>query len=374
MLACNVDIFSPNEAYPEVKLHTTIKRPNYKIDYLTLASNTVTIENSNNVEKGDYIRLYDTEFEFFGVITDLELGLTDNTQMEVTYKPFTSLFDILVAFNTTQQGSSTNSLENAIAFLIRNEFILNSDTEQVIKILSQNVEETTQTYNFLFNIKPDKEGKPIAFINLYTTLIANAFNKYGVVVNPVFDATTRQIELKIGKNEETNKIIEAELPNILEKQIYIRRTKEDVNKLFALYGGTNPPSGLVQSRTFYKHTDGRVDEDGTRNRIKPVILTYKWFEGDTLAEANQNLRDLVSDTFEAIQYDNLIELTVANNDTLVDPKSIKIGDKVQVIYKGVSYASLLSGKEVNEETTKLIFGSIRLDLTKLIKTGGINNG
>ena len=53
--------------------------------------------------------------------------------------------------------------------------------------------------------------------------------------------------------------------------------------------------------------------------------------------------------------------------------SMKIGQKVRVIHGNQSINSILS-KRVVGNTVKLTFGSIRVELTNLIKQGGYFNG
>ena len=45
---------------------------------------------------------------------------------------------------------------------------------------------------------------------------------------------------------------------------------------------------------------------------------------------------------------------------------MKIGQVVHVIGNGISYETVLTAREI-EETTTLIFGFIRLELTKILK-------
>lgn len=71
-------------------------------------------------------------------------------------------------------------------------------------------------------------------------------------------------------------------------------------------------------------------------------------------------------TFSKNKYDNLIELEVAIDDELINPMSLKVGQVVNIVSEGVSYTSILSGREI-EDTTTLIFGTIRLELTKTLK-------
>lgn len=71
-------------------------------------------------------------------------------------------------------------------------------------------------------------------------------------------------------------------------------------------------------------------------------------------------------TFKSNKYDNYIELTCANDDSLINPTSLKVGQVTNVISNGVVYPTILTGRRVGDNTT-LIFGTIRLELTKLLK-------
>ena len=55
-----------------------------------------------------------------------------------------------------------------------------------------------------------------------------------------------------------------------------------------------------------------------------------------------------------------------NGDTLVRPESLEFGQTVRIISDGVSYTSILTGREKGA-FTKLIFGTVRLDLTKILR-------
>lgn len=75
--------------------------------------------------------------------------------------------------------------------------------------------------------------------------------------------------------------------------------------------------------------------------------------------------------FAANKYSNLIELTVKQDDTMLSPMDLEIGQVVNIIHEGVSYNSILSGKEIKGGLVKLIFGTIRLELTKLLNMKGV---
>lgn len=118
---------------------------------------------------------------------------------------------------------------------------------------------------------------------------------------------------------------------------------------------------------YYKHTDGSYDTSNT-DRITPVIFnmtSVAVVTGSTFAAA---AKDAADKQFDVDSYSNLIELTMVNDDMLIMPTTIAIGQAVQVITNGASYTSILTGIERSTKT-KLIFGSIRLDLTKILKGG-----
>jgi hypothetical protein len=89
----------------------------------------------------------------------------------------------------------------------------------------------------------------------------------------------------------------------------------------------------------------------------------------------QNLTSIVAGyakkVFKTSKYKNLIELTIKADDTMINPMNLEIGQTVNIIHDGVSYNSILSGKEIKGGLVKLIFGTIRLELTKILNMKGV---
>ena len=75
------------------------------------------------------------------------------------------------------------------------------------------------------------------------------------------------------------------------------------------------------------------------------------------------------DKFSGLPYSNLIELTMANDDGLMKPEQMEFGQQVEIISDGVAYRSILTGRE-RGKNTKLVFGTVRLDLTKILRRSG----
>jgi hypothetical protein len=346
----NVEIF--NRSFVMVS-HTTVSNPAYAVDYLTHANNELLVLNCL-AHKGDYIRIQGDGNDFFGVIT--AIARQDSKTMIIQYSDFLTLFDTDILFDTDLQGTST--LEQVMANLITGMFISNADSRQNVTGLS--VETVSNTTGWGFNLKSDTEGKHHCIINFYNSIIVRALEKYSVVITVTPDIQNKAIVLSIGKVYDTTKVIEADLPNIAEKNIIIKETDKDVNKL-TVYNSAD----YVTNRIYYKHSDGTYNTTNA-DRVVPVVAEIKAVdvqEGQTFASVADS--EAVN-VFGASQYNNLIELTVLNDDTLVQPYALDIGQIVSVISGGTVYNTILTGKAVSDRTL-LTFGTIRLDLTKIIK-------
>ena len=75
---------------------------------------------------------------------------------------------------------------------------------------------------------------------------------------------------------------------------------------------------------------------------------------------------LLTSKFANLSYSNLIELTMMNGDALVKPEELEFGQVADIISDGQSYRSILTGRE-RGRNTKLVFGTVRLDLTKILR-------
>ena len=191
-------------------------------------------------------------------------------------------------------------------------------------------------------------------------LIARALEKYSVVITVTPDVQEKAIVLTIGAIQESPKVIEADLPNIVVKNVVIKETDKDVNKLM-VYNTEN----YTDVRTYYRHSDDSYSVANT-DRITPVVQEIHGVapsNGGTFAAAADSD---AANVFGGINYNNLIELTVMKDDTLVQPYALDIGRVVNIISKGNVYTSILTGKTVSDRA-QLTFGTIRLDLTKIIR-------
>ena len=339
--------------------HYNIGAIDYNYDYLSTVENSLLIAFNENVQKGDYIRIVNNTDSYFGFISSIAVNEAIQGFSEIRFKPFIALFDAPILFDTTLQGSGT-SLEQAIADIITAYWISNSDTDE--NIYGLEVETLSTTNNWGFHITSDQKGLNKAIINFMTSIVRRSLTKYQVGLYAEPDFINKKIKVSIGVKSNNVFYIEADLPNVIEKSIIVNETTEDMNKL-VIYDQADLTTNVI----YYKHTDGTYDTSDT-DRITPVIYgitSVAVSEGDTFADVAQDAADK---QFDTDTYSNLIELTVQNEDEIVMPATLTIGQTVNVISNGVSYSSILTGVERSTKT-KLIFGTIRLDLTKIIKGG-----
>lgn len=355
----SVEIFDRNFLH---KVHDMVSDVEYTFDYLAPAECSVIIGTSELIYVGDFIRITNGEYAYFGIVSSITR--VANEQMEIGYKPFESVFETTVIFDTSMQSkSSGTSLEQMLKNHILENFVNNTDTYQNINAI-RNISLSSTTRNWGFNLKSDKEGLERCIVNLYDVLMIRSMQKYGVRVTAVPDLSDRKIDIVIGTVASNVKTIEADLPNILAKQITVRATSASINKLTVINA-----ANFTTKAIYYLHPDGSYNTSNT-NRITPVINQNRAVDIPNGSTWEATAASQAADVFSEASYNNLIELEVLNDDSLVNPANLEIGQTVRVIHDGVSYTSILTGKQIRS-TTVLTFGCIRLDLTKIIKRGGL---
>lgn len=124
----------------------------------------------------------------------------------------------------------------------------------------------------------------------------------------------------------------------------------------------------------YTSNDRYLQKPFTNQMANEAFTIYK--NGASYeAEIRAVYEQIVSDEMEARaglifaknKYSNLIELTMLQDDSMVKPLTRALGIPVNVIHKGVSYSSILSGRSINKGLVTLTFGTIRLELTSFLK-------
>ena len=356
----NVELFDRSFALIQ---HYNVGSIDYSYDYLSSVENTITIAFNAQVQKGDYIWIKNNENSYFGYITGIAVNEAMQGFSEIKFKPFITIFDAPILFDTTLQGSAT-SLEAAIAQYISAYWINNADSKQNVFGLQTQI--LTNTTGWGFHITASQNDTDKAIINFMTSIIKRALTKYQVGLYVTPDFGNKKITVQIGVKTLESFTIEADLPNVIEKSIIVNEDTADINKLI-IYDQAD----LVTNVIYYKHPDGSYDTIDI-DRISPVIFGITSVAGSEETPFADAAEDAADKQFDRDSYNNLIEITVQNDDALVMPETLTIGQIVNVTSNGTSYGSIFTGVE-RSEVTKLIFGTIRMDLTKKLKEVMNNN-
>ena len=350
----NVEIFTQNFVMAG---NTNVNEFIYKEDYLSSDENTVTVLAFSGVEKRDYIRISRGDEEYAGIVTEITYGTDKSKKMQsISYKPLMELLNTDVLFDVDLQGQGT--MEQFICDRIKEMFISNEDDKQNIKGLS--VAAVTATEDWNLHITPSDKGGHYNIVNLIDSVIVPALEKYSILVRTKLDIQRREVRITVGRVAAGVITIESDLPNIIRKSVTIKKVSADVNKLI-IYDA----SDYERKRIYYLHTDLGYDTKD-RDRIVPVVCEMQAVSCEEGSSFESAAISAARDKFANLSYSNLIELTMINDDSLVKPEELEFGQVVDVISDGKSYRSILTGRE-RGKNTKLVFGTVRLDLTKILR-------
>lgn len=304
-----------------------IEDPEISYDYLTLDPTELHAPKLVKAQRGDYLCISNG---YQGIITGVEYGRTTTT---LTVKPLLSLLDVSVYYDRNNIYSM--NLEAFLGALITATYIDNPDPDQNIPGMTVNIQTGTTDgrLSLVDNIQ-----------NIYTCT-TKALTKYSVVVDLLLDPQRRTLSANIRKILKPARTIESDLPNILDRSFTLRDSYGAVNKFVAVNKRDE-----TQQQAFY-----------ASGYAPPPVWTTEYIDDDDFGTAAANR---AADVFTPQEFNNLIELTVTTGDRLVHDYGV--GDAVQIIKDGVAYPSVMTGYTLKGNVVKLIFGAVRIDLTKIL--------
>lgn len=348
--------------------NTVCENIKYKSDYLDPERYKVELAGVSGVLTNSFIHIFKDSEDYIGIVSQINEQADGTTS--VTVEELASLFDLDILINV---NDFDYSFEDYIKKWITDLFI-SGDTSMRLPLT---VTTSSQTEDWFINYEvknEPREDEPeptvkVAELNLLDDIIIPAFTQYQIRLEYAVDLNTKQITIDIGKNTADPIVIESDLENVISKNVIIKKASRQTNKVI-VYNSED----YTESITYYLHPDDSFDTED-EDRIIPV--SYKILEAKEEREDVEGV-ETVTKTFEEAslekaeatftknKYTNLIELEVFNDDDLIRPTELKVGQVVSVISDGVAYSSILTGRSISE-TTELIFGTIRLELTKIMK-------
>lgn len=359
----NVDFFDRSLSFVH---NTLIDSVPIDDDYISGAINVIDIESTFLVLRGQFIRLQNSVYSFFGIVTDVSPG---EELTRVSFKSFINVFDEEVLFDTHLQGTGNPAtrptLERLIANFITDTYITTSDDSQYLPVSVSIDSSITQTQDWSFGYRSEDVNMHHKPVNLYSDLIVQSLIKYGIAITTRMSFSAQIIQLTITKLPSVFKI-SADLSSVTVKTLRYNEQNTGTNKLM-IYNIND----LTQSVTFYVHPDNSWDLDDV-NRITPVIQAIKIVtpEDTTSTAFAEAALETAYSTLAGIEFDNLIELETYVDDQNVSPLDLDTGQMVMIWYKGASYKSILTGRILDGNKITLLFGSDRIEYTKRRKLNG----
>lgn len=358
MIPFNVDFF-------DLKMnnihHDGVSDIDIDMDYLSLSSNTIDIDKTDLVKEKDLLYI-GSPYNFFGIITGCE---TKETFTTVTFEPFISIFKQNILIDTTYQNNNSIALESVIKDAINRYWVNSGDVLQNVTGLT--VTKSSDTTNWNLSILPMSDEDPHAIVALYEKLICGAMKKYGITLTVTPDFNNKKINLNIGKINTPKFVVDADLNNVKINTFSLKKPNSNVNKL-EVWDSTNYSTPPLY---YYLHFNGleiTYDTNNT-NRVTPVVLEITTVSSSSDRTFANAAKEAADSTFNGVEWENLIELEVDLSDELVTPLSLQYGQKINILHEGVMYTSILTGKQISDRVI-LIFGTVRHDLTKILKSGG----
>ena len=369
----NVEIF--DRAFNFIHNYT-VSRPDYKYDYLSPQENSIIISFNKNVKIGQYIRIYNDLGKYEGVISATQA--INGDFMEVRFKPLTEIINHIMYVDTLTMGTYAHAtpLETIICNELTN-FYINGITSTFLssqyqypadnaqKIQGFTLTKLTTTSNWALDLERnvlDTNGNTTEYWrgNLQDILV-DAMKVYKIGAYMSLDITNKKVYCSVGvKSLSTVRKIESDLPNVLKRNVVLSEVTDIPNKVL-LYLRTmyNPSDKPI----YYRHSDNSWSTSNT-DRLTPVIEDI-WSYGDVQStmSTDAEIQTTLAAKYKTTENTNLIELTLTRGDDTY--KGLQIGDIVQVIVGDTEYTSMFTGYE-ETDTMKLIFGMLRMDLTKII--------
>lgn len=365
MKAYKVEIFQMTDPQPIGQetppinvYHTVINSFTYVGDYFNKQNNVISVPDSDEIKIMQIIRIAsvtDIKEEYKGIINavDREKGMA-----KITYTDFIHTFLIQsVAFDTKKQHSGT-SLEAYLTQLINNNIIVSFFNWGAGAVIAGAT--TQEVTDWGFNLKPDVEGYSRCAI-AYDRLFKRAADEYNVFSVEKFDPQSAYI-VNTGKNKQAPEIIETNAPYVIRSLVRIEDNQNAVNVL-TVYDSHDPTG--ARAITFFLNRDGTITETAPTDRMQPPIYAESianYGDEDTFQTAARREAEsrLVKET-----NNNLVEIEIPADTKTVNYTAWEYGQPVQILHKGLNIHSVFTGIKV-DKTVTLIFGTIRLELTKRI--------
>lgn len=321
-------------------LFSVISEPEISIDYFTLDKSSISIPGLPSISRGWYCRIAQgTDVIYQGTVTSVT---QDKSITKVQLLPLIAMFDVQVYRDRTTY--TKRNLEQWIGEIIYQNFGDSGDSVQNISGLAIIIDSSTS--GIALNLKDNIH-------DFWTDIAKKAMESGKIAISCSMNPQSKAFDVTIKSFADTPEItLEADLPNVISQNFTFRDDQGSANKCLIINKDNES-----QQATFYA-------DDYTSPTVWK-IETVQVGDDETFSEAAENK---ASELLKKSDFDNLIELQYRADDKIVP--EVEIGQPCRIIKNGVQYHSVLTGIIRKSGQRTLVFGSIRVDLTKILKLKG----
>lgn len=323
------------------KFFSDISEPEIKIDYLTLDKSVITLPLIADILRGWFCHVtYGKNIVFQGTVASV--NQSKNTTV-IQLSPMMSLFDVQV-YKDRNTYSKTN-LEGWIARIITENFINSGDNIQNITGLA--VTASTVTNGIALNLKDNIH-------ELWKDIAKKAIENAKITISCSFDPQNRTVNVEIKSHANQSEItIEADLQNVTGQNFTLRDDWGSTNKCVIINQDNESEQAVYYASDYTAPTVCKIQ-------------TVSVESGKIFAEV---AKDKADEILTKSDFDNLIELQFRSSDKIIP--GIEIGQPCRIIKNGTVYHTVLTGITQKSGFKTLIFGGVRIDLTKILKLKGV---
>lgn len=161
--------------------------------------------------------------------------------------------------------------------------------------------------------------------------------------------------------------IDADLPNCLERDVNVSSQNGAANCcLVYLYTKRDDEVTYVETRYYYRHPDGTVDQSNIpANIIKPIIRAYIEIQKDSSKTDAENYTicgERAQEALKDAEKKNEIRLTYSADDKVISGL-LNNANAVTIKYHGVEYSTVYTGFRRRGKRITYYFGNARTELT-----------
>ena len=325
-------------------LFEAIEEPEIKMDYLTLDKTSVILPPQVDVQRGWFCQISDGhETIYQGVVASVSQQTASTT---VYLSPMNALFDTQI-YKKKSTYNKTN-LEGWIAGILRENFSVHSGVDGIVENLQGfSVTTLTATDGIALSLEDNIHS-------FWYDISKKAMESAGISIECEFDPQSKTISATIRGFADSPEItLESDLPNVIDRTFTLSENYGNSNKCL-LINSENESQQMIFTSSDYE---------------PPTLMTVETITTATGKTFSETASERAAEIFKKSEFNNLIELRYRQDDYIVP--QIKIGQPCRIIRSGTVYHTVLTGIISKSGVKTLIFGGIRIDLTKIMKLKGV---